>query len=295
MPGVVDHLIALAFGFLDGLSFAIAFGVLSFLSLTIVPWSVRVVLVVFGIGAGLGFSFIEAEDGPTKQFVGRTPWLETAFHEHLGVTVEQGSEQTFEAAWDDVTAHLDAGRPVLLFVDIFYLPYYDSDVHFSPHVVLAVDYDEESVTLADSEHDDLQQMLDVNLKGLMAATREALPGLLDQNSGHIVNISSVAGQTANETSGGYSATKFGVNAFSESLRKEIADSDVRVTVVSPGAVETELGDHIPDEQTKERMADLTDDLAPLDPVDIANGIAYALSQPARVSVNELVIRPTNQR
>jgi len=70
-----------------------------------------------------------------------------------------------------------------------------------------------------AEHDDLQQMLDVNLKGLMAATREALPGLLDQNSGHIVNISSVAGQTANETSGGYSATKFGVNAFSESLRK----------------------------------------------------------------------------
>ena len=146
-----------------------------------------------------------------------------------------------------------------------------------------------------AEHDDLQQMLDVNLKGLMAATREALPGLLDQNSGHIVNISSVAGQTANETSGGYSATKFGVNAFSESLRKEIADSDVRVTVVSPGAVETELGDHIPDEQTKERMADLTDDLIPLHPDDIANGIAYALTQPPRVSVNELVIRPTNQR
>ena len=68
-----------------------------------------------------------------------------------------------------------------------------------------------------------------------------------------------------------------------------------MTVVSPGAVETELGDHIPDEQTKERMADLTDDLIPLHPDDIANGIAYALTQPPRVSVNELVIRPTNQR
>ena len=123
----------------------------------------------FGIGAGLGFSFIESEDGPTKQFVGRTPWLETAFHEHLGVTVEQGSEQTFEAAWNDVTAHLDAGRPVLLFVDIFYLPYYDSDVHFSPHVVLAVDYDEESVTLADSEHDDLQRLSLSNLRTAMGS------------------------------------------------------------------------------------------------------------------------------
>ncbi|WP_257297754.1 BtrH N-terminal domain-containing protein [Haloarchaeobius sp. FL176] len=123
----------------------------------------------FGIGAGLGFSFIESEDGPTKQFVGRTPWLETAFHEHLGVTVEQGSEQTFEAAWDDVTAHLDAGRPVLLFVDIFYLPYYDSDVHFSPHVVLAVGYDEESVTLADSEHDDLQRLSLSNLRTAMGS------------------------------------------------------------------------------------------------------------------------------
>ncbi|WP_440989578.1 BtrH N-terminal domain-containing protein [Haloarchaeobius baliensis] len=123
----------------------------------------------FGIGAGLGFSFIESEHGPTKQFVGRTPWLERAFHEHLGIPVEEGSGQSFESAWDDVTAQLDAGRPVLLFVDIFYLPYFDSDVHFSPHVVVAVDYDGESVTLADSEFDELQRLALADLRDAMGS------------------------------------------------------------------------------------------------------------------------------
>ncbi|WP_424019639.1 SDR family oxidoreductase [Halorientalis pallida] len=143
--------------------------------------------------------------------------------------------------------------------------------------------------------DDLQQMLDVNLMGLMAATRTALPGMLEQDSGHIVNISSVAGRRANEASGGYSATKFGVNAFSESLRKETADSGVRVTVIEPGAVDTELGQHIPDEQVMERMAEMVQDMTVLQPEDIAAAIRYAVTQPPRVSVNELLVRPTDQR
>ena len=143
--------------------------------------------------------------------------------------------------------------------------------------------------------EDLQQMLDVNLMGLMAATRKALPGMLDQDSGHIVNISSVAGRRANEASGGYAATKFGVNAFSESLRKETADSGVRVTVIEPGAVDTELGQHIPDEQVMERMAEMVQDMTVLQPEDIAAAIRYAVTQPPRVSVNELLVRPTDQQ
>jgi NADP-dependent 3-hydroxy acid dehydrogenase YdfG len=143
--------------------------------------------------------------------------------------------------------------------------------------------------------EDLQQMLDVNLMGLMAATRKALPGMLEQDSGHIVNISSVAGRRANETSGGYAATKFGVNAFSESLRKETADSGVRVTVIEPGAVDTELGQHIPDEQVQERMAEMVQDMTVLQPEDIAAAIRYAVTQPPRVSVNELLVRPTDQQ
>lgn len=141
---------------------------------------------------------------------------------------------------------------------------------------------------------DLQQMLDVNLMGLMAATREVLPAMLEQDHGHIVNISSVAGRRANEASAGYSATKFGVNAFSESLRKETSDSGVKVTVVEPGAVDTELGLHIPDEQVQERMAEMAADLTFLQPDDIADAIRYAVTRPERVAINELLIRPVDQ-
>jgi NADP-dependent 3-hydroxy acid dehydrogenase YdfG len=141
---------------------------------------------------------------------------------------------------------------------------------------------------------DLQRMLDVNLMGLMAATREVLPAMLEQDHGHIVNISSVAGRRANQASAGYSATKFGVNAFSESLRKETSDSRVRVTVVEPGAVDTELGLHIPDEQVQERMAEMAADLTFLQPDDIADAIRYAVTRPERVAINEMLIRPVDQ-
>jgi len=142
--------------------------------------------------------------------------------------------------------------------------------------------------------EDLQRMLDVNLMGLMAATREVLPGMLDRDDGHIVNISSVAGRRANQASAGYSATKFGVNAFSESLRKETTDSGVRVTVIEPGAVDTELGLHIPDEQVRERMAEMAADLTFLQPEDIADAIRYAVTRPDRVAINEMLVRPIDQ-
>ena len=142
---------------------------------------------------------------------------------------------------------------------------------------------------------DLEQMLEVNLQGLMAATRLALPEMLEQDSGHIVNISSVAGRRVSETSAGYSATKFGVNAFSEGLRKETADSGVRVTVVEPGAVDTELGSHVPDEAVRERLAEMFEEMTVLQPEDIAAAVHYAVTQPPRVSVNELLVRPTEQQ
>ncbi|WP_435362145.1 BtrH N-terminal domain-containing protein [Haloarchaeobius sp. DFWS5] len=116
--------------------------------------------VCFGIGGGLGFSYIEDEDSPTRQFVGRSPWLERGFYDHLGIDYAENEGQSFDAAWADVCDHLDSGRPVLLFVDIFGLPYFGSDVHFSPHVVVAVGHDAaaETVTLADSEFDAVQEL-----------------------------------------------------------------------------------------------------------------------------------------
>jgi hypothetical protein len=142
--------------------------------------------------------------------------------------------------------------------------------------------------------DELERMVDVNLTGLMTATRLALPGMLEQGSGDIVNVSSVAGLRATENSGGYAATKFGVNAFSESLRKETAGSGVRVTRIEPGAVATELATHITDEGVIEEMMERFGDIETLQPEDIADSVRWAVTRPAHVSVNEVVVRPSEQ-
>jgi len=114
--------------------------------------------VCFGLGAGLGFSYLSQPEPPERLFFGRTNWLEWAFFEGLGIdhTVHEG--QAFSDAWADVTARLDADEPVMLFTDIYYLDYYDSSTHFAPHSLLAVGYDDDRVSLADSEFDAVQEL-----------------------------------------------------------------------------------------------------------------------------------------
>jgi hypothetical protein len=112
--------------------------------------------VCFGVGGGLGFSYYERDRSPSREFVGRTPWLETAFFDHLGVAVDEARDDDGETAFADLRAYVDGGRPVIVFVDIYHLPYFDSDVHFSPHVVVVVDADEDGVRIADSEFEALQ-------------------------------------------------------------------------------------------------------------------------------------------
>lgn len=146
-----------------------------------------------------------------------------------------------------------------------------------------------------ADPEDYRQMVEVNLLGVMNTTRLALEPMLEQNAGHVVTISSIAGRRAEEWGSGYSATKFGVNAFSESLRKEVLDSDVRVTVIEPGAVQTELGQHIPNDRVRDHISDMVEDLHALDPADIARSIVFAVAQPPEVCVSEVVIRPTDQR
>ncbi|GGK53583.1 SDR family oxidoreductase [Haloarcula sebkhae] len=143
-----------------------------------------------------------------------------------------------------------------------------------------------------ADRSNLRQMVEVNLLGLMNLTHAVLPVMQEQESGHIVNVSSVAGRRASADSSGYNATKFGVNAFTEAVRQEVTTQGIRTTVIEPGAVDTELATHVPDEQVLERFAEM--DLPMLHPDDIARGIVYATSQPARVDVNELLIRPTGQ-
>ena len=138
-----------------------------------------------------------------------------------------------------------------------------------------------------------RQMFEVNVLGLLYATDAAIGVMKRQQSGHIVNISSVAGRKVRTTGGVYSGTKFAVGAISEALRMELQGDNIRVTVIEPGAVGTELQSHITDEEAKEGLSGLLS-LDILQAEDIANAIAYAVTQPDRVSMNEMLIRPTEQ-
>jgi NADP-dependent 3-hydroxy acid dehydrogenase YdfG len=142
--------------------------------------------------------------------------------------------------------------------------------------------------------DQWRQMLEVNVMGVLYVTDAGIAVMKEQGSGHIVNVSSVAGRkVTRDSSGVYAGSKHAVHAISEGLRQELLENNIRVTIVAPGAVETELPDHITDEDARESLSGLMN-LEKLQAEDIANAIVYAVTQPARVSVNEILIRPTQQ-
>jgi NADP-dependent 3-hydroxy acid dehydrogenase YdfG len=142
--------------------------------------------------------------------------------------------------------------------------------------------------------DEWRTMIGVNLLGLMYCTSAALPIMRAQEGGDIVNISSVAGRFARLGNAVYAATKFGVGAFSEGLRQEVTEGGIRVIVVEPGYVDTELQSHNTGEvlDTIQGMRDQIGEV--LRAQDIANAIVYAVSQPPYVSINEVLVRPTRQ-
>ena len=136
-----------------------------------------------------------------------------------------------------------------------------------------------------------RQMVEVNLLGAMTAT-EVFLDQLRQGGGDLVNISSVAGRSARAGNAAYAATKWGINGWSEALRQEL-QPDIRVTVIEPGAVATELTDHITDAETKLATQRFVKDLA-ITAMDIAEVIAFAVSRPRRMTLNEILVRPTAQ-
>jgi NADP-dependent 3-hydroxy acid dehydrogenase YdfG len=141
-----------------------------------------------------------------------------------------------------------------------------------------------------------RRMVDVNVLGLLYCTREALPVIRDSGGGHIVNISSVAGRTANFGSAVYNLTKWGVTGFSEALRQEAMNSKIRVTCIEPGMVATELQGHNEHPTVVENLEKMREAMGePLESEDIAESIRWAVTQPDRVNVNEVLIRPTGQR
>ncbi|SDU99438.1 NADP-dependent 3-hydroxy acid dehydrogenase YdfG [Microlunatus sagamiharensis] len=153
--------------------------------------------------------------------------------------------------------------------------------------------------VCDVDVDEWDQMIAINQKGLLYTTHAAVPHLLDaakdgpRQVADIVNISSLAGRTTFPTSGVYSMTKFGVNGFSEALRQELAPDHVRVGVLEPGKVDTELDSH----NNAEILADIEKNFGGftmLDPHDIADGVAYMVTRPAHAAIGELWVMPTAQ-
>ncbi|WP_280689551.1 SDR family NAD(P)-dependent oxidoreductase [Kitasatospora sp. GAS204B] len=114
------------------------------------------------------------------------------------------------------------------------------------------------------------------------------------SKGAVVQVSSTSGRTASAGGGVYAATKFGITAFSEALRQEVTAQGVRVIVIEPGMVATELATHITDPAMQALARNYADSMRTLQPQDIAGTVLYALTQPEHVAVNEILIRPTDQ-
>jgi NADP-dependent 3-hydroxy acid dehydrogenase YdfG len=153
--------------------------------------------------------------------------------------------------------------------------------------------------MAEAPLNEWQRMVSLNLGGVLNITHAAIPHLLaatdagPRRVADLVNVSSVAGRVARVNAGVYDLTKFGVGGFSESARQEFARRHLRVSLVEPGAVRTELTDHIRDgvrEATRERLGSIE----ALEPEDVADAIAYIVTRPRRVALNEVLIRPTEQ-
>jgi NADP-dependent 3-hydroxy acid dehydrogenase YdfG len=154
--------------------------------------------------------------------------------------------------------------------------------------------------ILDAPMDEWERMVQLNLLGLLYCAKAALPHLLEaaerepRRMSDLVNVSSVAGRQVRLGSGVYNATKHAVGAFSESLRQEVTGRHVRVSLIEPGAVDTELAGHNRPE-IREGLANRFADMKRLEAQDIADAIAYIVTRPRHVAINELLIRPTEQQ
>ena len=139
-----------------------------------------------------------------------------------------------------------------------------------------------------------EQMIDVNLKGVLYCTAAAIPNMINNKSGHIINISSVAGRVVFPAGSVYCATKHAITAFSEGLRQELSQRyNIKVTCIEPGVVATELPNTITDESLQ-GFVESVKKMEALQADDIANAIVYALESPRYVNVNEILLRPISQ-
>jgi NADP-dependent 3-hydroxy acid dehydrogenase YdfG len=139
---------------------------------------------------------------------------------------------------------------------------------------------------------DWDRMIDVNIKGVLYGIAAALPYMQQQKSGHIINVSSVAGHKVRPASAVYAATKHAVLALSEGLRQEVKPYNIRTTVISPGAIATELPNSITEADIADNVRKVYEIAIP--PDSFARAVAFAMSQPDEIDVNEILFRPTRQ-
>jgi NADP-dependent 3-hydroxy acid dehydrogenase YdfG len=139
--------------------------------------------------------------------------------------------------------------------------------------------------------DEWNQMIDVNIRGVLHGIAAALPVMKEQGFGQFINIASIGAYSVTPTAAVYCATKYAVRAITEGLRQEVGN-DIRVNLISPGVTESELADHISDEEAKQFMVEYRRNAIPAH--SIAAAIAYAIEQPNNVDISEMVIRPTEK-
>ena len=142
--------------------------------------------------------------------------------------------------------------------------------------------------------DEWDRMIDVNIKGVLHGIAAALPHMRAQKSGHIINVSSVAGHKLFAGSAVYSATKFAVRALSDGLREEMAPHNIRTTIISPGAVRTELLDHISEKDVQQANQEYVGQVG-VPAETFARLVAFAINEPDDVGINEILFRPTAQQ
>jgi len=141
--------------------------------------------------------------------------------------------------------------------------------------------------------DEWNNMIDINIKGTLYGIAAALPYMKQQKAGHIINVSSVAGHKVTPAGTVYSATKHAVRAISEGLRQEVKPYNIRTTVISPGAVATELPSHITEPDVAANIQQFYQSFA-IPAESFVQAVAFAMSQPEDVDVNEILFRPTRQ-
>jgi NADP-dependent 3-hydroxy acid dehydrogenase YdfG len=137
-----------------------------------------------------------------------------------------------------------------------------------------------------------EQMIDVNIKGVLYGIGAVLPHMRERKQGHIINVSSVAGHLVRKTFSVYSGTKYAVRAITDGLRQEEAENNIRATILSPGTVETELFHTITNEEVRNSLVEVRKIAIPAE--SMAHSILFAISQPDHTAVNEMIVRPTKQ-